>query len=237
MADGKYQPLAGQGILILRAMDDRAGEPPAREVQPLQPVPEAHLSAEGDDLAADVLHDVYQNIRADMRLRVVDDALRRAVRGKLAQHPAHSPILRAGVELSVRKGSRAALAELHVALRLQLPARAQRVHRFLAADRVHAALKHDRPRSGLCQHKRRKHARGAEADDDRSLLRRGDMRDIIHRLRIFAHVCALCVGDRFLLITMKRRRHGTDIVNVALLPRVKRTLHELQLFYFPLRNT
>jgi len=63
------------------------------------------------------------------------------------------------------------------------------------------------------------------------------MRDIIHRLRIFAHVCALCVGDRFLLITMKRRRHGTDIVNVALLPRVKRTLHELQLFYFPLRNT
>ena len=44
-------------------------------------------------------------------------------------------------------------------------------------------------------------------------------------------------GDRGNIITMKRRRHGTDIVNVALLPRVKRTLHELQLFYFPLRNT
>ena len=60
-----------------------------------------------------------------MGLCVVDNALVRAVLSKLLKHPAHAVVVRAGIELAVGEGARAALTELDVRLGIERTARAE----------------------------------------------------------------------------------------------------------------
>ena len=147
--------------------------------------------------------------------------------------------MRAGVQLSVGKGARAALAELHVALRIQRAAGAERVHGGLAGERVAAALDNYRPRARHGQHERGEHARGAEAGNDgaRRALAGRNARDGIFRRSIFAHVRRLDAGDYAPLIPGDGERGGADIVYIVLMPRVEGALYERELLHLRARQT
>ena len=96
---------------------------------------EADLSAAGNDVGADALDNVDEDVRADMGLGIVQHALRRAVRVKLPQDPEKARASCVPVfSFPSEKGARAALAELHVALRIQRAAGAERVHGGLAGE-------------------------------------------------------------------------------------------------------
>ena len=63
-----------------------------------------------------------------MRVRLIENALGRAVRMQDGQHLAAAGILDAGGQLAVRKRARAALAELHVAVFIQRAAVEKALH-------------------------------------------------------------------------------------------------------------
>ena len=180
---------------------------------------EAHLAAARNDLTPEALHDLDEHVRADVGLGVIGDVLRRAVRRELREHEADARVVRAGVELAVGERARAALAELHVALRVERAARAKRRDLRTARLRVRPTLEHD----GVCARARKqqrgKHPRRAEAHDHGARLRRRDVRDGI----------GLFVGDRGaaaaadepLLISAHGHADGVDIVNVILPARIE----------------
>ena len=180
---------------------------------------EAHLAAAHDDLAPEALHDLDEHVRADVGLGVISNVLRRAVRRELREHEADARVVRAGVELAVGEGARAAFAELHVALGVERAARAKRGDLRAARPRVRPALEHDGPCARAREQQRGKHPRRAEAHDHGARLRRRDVRDGI----------GLFVGDRGaaaaadepLLISAHGHANGVDIVNVVLPARIE----------------
>ena len=76
----------------------------------------AHLAAEADQLLAEADDGMAQVVGADMGHGVVEDLVGRSVGDEVEEHLAGAVVLGAGVELAVRKSSRAALAELDIAL-------------------------------------------------------------------------------------------------------------------------
>ena len=143
------------------------GDAPVFRAERSQPRAEAHLAAVVEDLLAEILHDPHQNVGADVRLCVKQDLRAGACLAELLQHPADALVFRAGVELSVRKRTGAALSELDVALRVERAARPERLHLFLPPLRVQAAFEHDGTKPRHRQHQRGKHACGPEAHDHR----------------------------------------------------------------------
>ena len=190
----------------------------AIEDEPLQPGAEAHLAAEGDDLPADGLHHAREHVRADVRLGVVHHGLGRAVSGKFAQNVRDSPVVRAGVEFSVGKSSGSALAELDVALAVQLAAGAEGSDLRSARVHVRAALEHygAQPRAGEGQ--RAEHARRAEARHDHRRAARREPGDLVALRRL---------GRR----ALQAHGDGVDELDGALPPRVEAAALYLQLLY------
>ena len=80
---------------------------------------ESYLSAERDYLPADIAHDLGKAIGAYMRLCRPAYLLRCAVVCKLVYHKTAQRVFYARCQLAVRKRARAALAELHIGLRIQ----------------------------------------------------------------------------------------------------------------------
>ncbi len=68
VAGGQDQSVAGQGIGPLGPLHREGGQRPAGLLQPGQPVPKAHIAAQGDQLLADVLHRLAQHVGADVGL-------------------------------------------------------------------------------------------------------------------------------------------------------------------------
>ena len=73
-----------------------------------------HRAAQRDYILADIFNGYFQLVRADMRHCVVKDFIGRSVLYELIKHLALTAVFSAGSQLSVREGSRAALAELNV---------------------------------------------------------------------------------------------------------------------------
>ena len=149
---------------------------------------------------------------------------------KAAQHKADAPVVRAGVQLAVGKGPRAALAELDVVFPVQRAAGAKALDRREARVDIAAALEHDGlcPRAGKQQ--RGEHPRRAEAHDDRTLPRRLNLRDRILFFRIRREIRAFFSRQqtRFFLF-LKRDGERADIMDVILSPRVERAAHKPRL--------
>ena len=194
--------------------------------QPRHAVAEAHLAAAVDDLAPEVLHDLDEHVRADVGLGVVGDVLRRAVRRELREHEADARVVRAGVELAVGECARAALAELHVALRVERPARAKRRDLRAARLRVRPALEHDGPCARAREQQRREHPRRAEAHDHGARLRRRDVRDGVGL--VLHDGGAAAAADELPLVPAHGHAHGVNIVNVVLPARIERLFADAQ---------
>jgi hypothetical protein len=81
----------------------------------------AIFSAQFLDRAADALHHRHEAEGADMRMRLPQDVVGRARLDELLQHlaPQEARVFHPAIELAVRKGARAALAELYVAVRVE----------------------------------------------------------------------------------------------------------------------
>ena len=214
-----------------RVATGRPGHGQRRDVsilrgQPCHAVAEAHLAATVDDLAPEVLHDLDEHVRADVGLGVVGDVLRRAVRRELREHEADARIVCAGVELAVGKCARAALAELHVALRVERPARAKRRDLRAARLRVRPALEHDGPCACAREQQRCEHPRRAEAHDHGAHLRRRDAGDGVGL--VLHDRGGAAAADELSLIPAHGHADGVNIVNIVFFARIERLFADAQ---------
>ena len=107
-----------------------------------------------------------------MRVRLIENALGRAVRVQDGQHLAAAGILDAGGQLAVRKCARAALAELHVAVFIQRAAVEKALHALRALIHALAALQADGVQPRPRQIQRRKQAARPHADHHRRVRAR-----------------------------------------------------------------
>ena len=149
----------------------RAGPAPASSMTQIgHLLAEADLAAQRLDLGAHLLDHAHQAEGADVRLGDVEDLLRRAGLDELGQHLARQVARVADLapELAVGEGARAALAELHVGLRVEHALAPQAPGVLGALAHRLAALQDDRPQAHLRQDQRGEEAAGPEADDDRA---------------------------------------------------------------------
>ena len=130
---------------------------------------EADFAAERLDLRAHLLDHADEAEGADVRLGDIQDFLGRAGLDELRQHLARqvARITDLAPQLAVRKGARAAFAELHVRLRVEYALAPQPPGVPGSFAHALAALEHDRPQAHLRQHQRREDAARTKADDDR----------------------------------------------------------------------
>ena len=135
----------------------------APEPQPRQPGLKAHLAAQLHNLLPHGGHHAPQQVGAHVGLLQIENLLRRAVAHEGLQHRAHMGRLDAGVQLAIGERARAALAELHVALRVHLALPLQPLHVQHALLHGPSPLDQDGPRPGPGQRQRRKEARRARA--------------------------------------------------------------------------
>ena len=139
--------------------DQQAGQPRLKE----------HFPAQAHDLLPDGAHHGGQAVRAHVRARFPQNLLRRAEAGQRFQHFAAVDVLDAGIELAIGKRPGAALAELHVALRIERSAVPEGVDVARALVHAFAALDDQRGKAHACKRQRREQPRRAEADHQRAM--------------------------------------------------------------------
>ena len=127
---------------------------------------EMNLAAQGPDFGENIFHDVAENIRADMRHLVVKNIGRRARGDELAQDLLLAGILKARLQLAVRKGAGPARAELHVAFRIEDAGLPEFTDTFRSGVNVFTAFIKHRALARLRQNQRGKHSGRAASDHD-----------------------------------------------------------------------
>ena len=219
VADGQHQLLRRLDC----AADLRADELSALEAQARELRLEAHLAAQPQDLQPQVLHHRAQVIRADVGLGLIQNLLRRAHAHEGLQHLPAAGILDAGVELAVRERARAALAELHVAGRIEGSARPEALHVLRAGIHVPAPLDHQRLEPRLGQMQRREQPRRAHAHHDGPVCAGPESRHGLRRLHIGQELgVSRQVGGPAPHLHVQREGE----VHVPLVPRVHRLFED-----------
>ena len=99
-----------------------------------------NLTAEAFYFLADTLHRGGEPVAADMRLGKIFDIFRRAVFHEIAQNGFNQRVIHTRVEFAVRERSRAALAELNVAVYVQKTLVNELIDRLLPFVNVLSAL-------------------------------------------------------------------------------------------------
>ena len=160
--DGEHE--AAHAALVAAAFDQQVDDALA----------EADLAAQRLDVGAHLLDHADEPEGADVRLADVEDLLRRAGLDELVEHLARevARVADLAVELAVGEGAGAALAELHVGLRVEHAAAPQAPGVLRALAHRLAALEHDRREAHLREDQCREQPARAEADDDRTQARR-----------------------------------------------------------------
>ena len=143
---------------------------------------EAHFAAGLLDLLADVAHDIYEQVGADVGFCLPQDLL-----GRARFHEQMQDVLRPGAfdvrgQLAVRERSRTAFAVLDVGVRIERLAGVEGVDRRHALVDRRTALDHKRAQTGARQVERAKQASRAGAHHDGAgfvlrLARSADLRD------------------------------------------------------------
>ena len=127
---------------------------------------EADFAAGLLDLLADVAHDVYEQVGADVGFCLPQDLL-----GRTRFHEQMQNVLRPGAfdvrgQLAVRERSRTAFAVLDVGVRIERLAGIEGIDRRHALVDRRAALDHERTQTGARQVKRAEQASGAGTHHD-----------------------------------------------------------------------
>ena len=190
----------------------------------------AHFSAETPDLLADRAHGLREPVGSDVRLRLEEDFLRRAVLGERLQDKKDALVLCAGIQLAVRKRAGAALAELHVAFAVERAVLPEALHGVLPVLDRAAALHDDRPQPGAGQQEAGEHAGRPEADDDRTQGQRAGLRHFVAAVRRGAHAAVAQPGEQLVLAARNLHVDRHDEFHVAFPARIDGPLDERQTF-------
>ena len=201
----------------------RAAHAAIFDQQARQPRLKEHFPAQAHDLLPDGAHHGGQAVRAHVRARFPENLLRRAEAGQRFQHFAAMGVLDAGIEFAIGKGTRAALAELHIALRVERSAAPEGVHVARALVHAFAALDHQRGKAHARKRQRREQPRRAEADHQRAMVK-GARRGQGARLRRGKALAAFRQRtERALCLHVE----GEHKAYVALVARVHRALAQM----------
>ena len=214
VSDGQHRPVTGNDRPVGDFQSDQTS---ILRTQAGDLGVEPHLAALGDDAFAQILHHGQQHVGALMGLGVVENVLPRSRRHKLFQNPADSGIVDPGVQLAVRKGSRAALAELDVAFRVQLASLEEFFHLGMAGRGVLSPFQHQRLPARQRQNQRGKHASGAESHHHRPLFRRtGGLRRLVPRHRGDGRPLAAALLQYLLFAAIHGHVDGVNNAHVGL---------------------
>ena len=198
---GEHRSGAGQGVNAVRPLYHQSGEPAAAQLQIGEHVAEAHLTAEPQDFPAQIFDGFPQPVGADVRRCLPEDVRRCTAGGELFEHLPAARVPDAGVQLAVRKGAGAALAELDVGPGIQTAGPVKGLHFFSAGVHVVAALEQNRMQSGLRERQRSEQPGRTAADDHRRIFRLHGRTGEYERFgRIQAHLRTAAVPDGGLLI-------------------------------------
>ena len=163
MADGEVY-VAGFDFIRLPVPDHLGGNHAAiLQTKPCEPAPEARLPAQPDQLPAGVDKHLAQLIRADVRLLGLQNFLRRAAAVQGLEHRANMRAVDATGELAIRKSARPALAEEHVAVRIENAAAFQQINILCALLHGLAAIHQQRLSAAHRQRQRAEQPRRARA--------------------------------------------------------------------------
>ena len=106
-----------------------------------------------------------------MRFGIIQYRRLRAVLIKRLEYEGDAPVMRAGIQLSVRESAGAAFSILNVAFRIQNSAPAKFLHSSLSLLKFLAALDDKRFKPRSCQRECGKHPCRAKADNQRAKKR------------------------------------------------------------------
>ena len=145
VAERQHQLAAGDPLISGLDRTDSVGvgkNPGHRRV-------EADFAAQPLDFQPDIFDDLPQPVGTDVRVRLIADLRIRPGFNQLVGDLDNPHVLDARRQLAVGKSTRAAFAELHVALRIQRPALPIGFDVLDALIDVRAAFQHDRTQSRL----------------------------------------------------------------------------------------
>ena len=218
VSDGQHRPVAGNDRPVGDFQSDQAS---ILRTQAGDLRIEPHLAAQRDDAFAQILHHGQQHVGAYVRLGVIENILPCPRRHKLFQNPADSGVIDPGVQLAVGKGSRAALAELDVAFRVQLARLEEFFHLLVAGLGILSPFQHQRLPARQRQNQRGKHSTGAETHHHRAFLRRtGGFGRLVPRRRGDGCPLAAALLQNLLFTAIHRHVDGVDDAHIGLLPGV-----------------
>ena len=169
---------------------------------------EAHLTAQRNDFFAQILHHGPQNIRPDVRLLQIANFFGRTRRDKRLDDLAHARIIAACRQLSIRKGPRAALAELHIRRRIKRACLPETCHIRRTPVHILSAFENKRRESRTRKQPRGKDPRGTKSDHN------GTMLSQCPRLRDHQRLLARCRHN--LLVPTKAREHRMLILHISI---------------------
>ena len=218
VSDGQHRPITGNDRPV---GDFQPGQAAIFRTQAGDLGVEPHLTPQGDNAFAQILHHGQQHVGADVGLGVVENVLPCPRRHKLLQNPADSGVIDPGVQLAVGKGSRTALAELDVAFRVQLPRLEEFFHLGVAGCGVLSPLQNQRLPARQRQNQRGKHPPGAEAHHHRPFFRRtGGLRRAVAGCRGDGRPLAAALLQNLLFTAIHRHVDGVNNTHVGLFPGV-----------------
>ena len=161
-----------------------------------------------------------QNIGPNVGLCVIENLLRRAVGAELPQYPENALVMGSGVQLPIREGPGTALAELHVALRVQRTAGLKALYVQPALLHVLTALDYKGAKPCKTKYEGGEHPSRAKSDNERPFIRmhRGNW---ILRFGIRYRVSATLATENKPLVSGNLQRNRTDITDAVFLTRIQ----------------
>ena len=220
VAGGQHQGVAGQGVVLLGGADLDTGKAVPLPDKPGELVLKAHLTAQGDELLADGLYHLAQDVGAHVGAVGPLHILGGTGGHQGVHHRRNAGVVGPGGELAVGEGARPSLAKLHVGGGVQGSRGPVVLHIGGAGVHIPATLQHHtgqaipgqkqsgkQPRRAHAHHHRALGPLGAHAGKDVGLG--GDQ----------GHV-ALAAALHRLPLPLHGQVHGVDVVHVLLAPGV-----------------
>ena len=222
VAGGEDQRVAGQVVGALGALRLQRGQLAVSDLQTGQAVSKAYVAAQLQQLQADGLHHVPEQIGADVGLVLPEDILRSARRRQRPEDGGNAGIVGTGGQLAVGKSARAPFPELYVGGRVQYPGLPKAFHVPCARFHRTAPLQYDGRQSVPGQEQRGEQPRRPHADHHRR--QRGSAADRGKRVGLRlkqSHVGVARLSYQSCLLR-GGHMHRAHIVDVVLLTGVDR---------------
>ncbi len=231
VADGKHQMLRRKGVFPLRSLHHSAAHPSVFRQNSRKPMPESNLSSQFFQLLPDVFHHDFEIIRAHMGICVPKNLAGCAECHEFPENLLHSGVVHPGMELTVGKRPRAALAELDVRFGVQRSALPEARNLRGPGVYILSPLQHDGPCTGPGQHQGAEQPRRSRPHNHRALGQAQMLhREMVFAGRIEADLLAAALFEHLVLVGHVHPQ-GVDQSHVVLFPGVHRAAEHLEALY------